>query len=157
MILLLAPFAFAHEHEEEVAEGKRLVESKADCGSLTDEQLEAVGEYLMETMHPGESHEKMHEIMGLEEDSPAHKQHHIHMAQMMYCNKEMMKGGMMGPGMMKGGMMNARMMGQTMNGYNMMGTTWTVASILWLIALAGLVVLIWLWVFKLWRDLFRKH
>src|SRR5574342_579414 len=112
VILLLATFAAAHEHEDDIAEGKQLVDSKVPCDQLSDDQLEEIGEYLMEQMHPGEAHDQMHEMMGIKEDTPEHEQFHVHIAQMMYCNKgmmggrmPMMRGGMMGPGMMYGGMM----------------------------------------------------
>jgi hypothetical protein len=141
VLLVLSVGVFAHEHEEEIAEGKSLVEGGADCSSLTDEQLEAIGEYLMETMHPGEAHEQMHEIMGVAEGTPEHEQFHVHIAQMMYCNK-----GMMGPGMMGG------YGGQMMGGYGM----WGFGSILWTIVLVGLVILVWLWVVKLWKEVFGR-
>ena len=33
---------------EEIAAGKALVDAKADCGKLSQEQLESIGEYIME-------------------------------------------------------------------------------------------------------------
>ncbi|MFH1256768.1 MAG: hypothetical protein V1494_05765 [Candidatus Diapherotrites archaeon] len=70
---------------QEIAEGKQLVDSGASCSSLNDGQLEAIGEYLMEQMHPGEAHELMHQMMGFEEGTPEHDAMHINMAEHMYC------------------------------------------------------------------------
>jgi len=56
------------DHQSEIEEGKKLVDSGISCDKLTDEQLESIGEYYMEQMHPGEQHEAMHKMMGMEED-----------------------------------------------------------------------------------------
>ena len=47
----------------EIAEAKTLVNSKVDCKAMSDSQLEIIGEYYMEQMHPKESHELMHKII----------------------------------------------------------------------------------------------
>jgi hypothetical protein len=60
---------------------------------LTEEQLESIGEYLMELMHPGSAHEAMHEMMGLQEGSEEHKSFHVNLAKAMYCGQ---KGGVSG-------------------------------------------------------------
>ncbi len=164
LVAIMALSVFAHEAEE-LEEGKRLVESQTSCDELNDEQLETIGEYLMEQMHPGEAHEQMHEMMGLEEDSPAHEQVHVNMARMMYCGQ--MMGGMMnmmGPGMMQGGMMGPGMMGGMMGPQMMQGSgmpmmwsgMWGFTGILWFLIVLGLVILVWLWVVKLWKDVFRR-
>jgi hypothetical protein len=157
VLLVLSVGVFAQEHEEEIAEGKSLVDAKTPCDQLSHEQLEEIGEYIMETMHPGEAHERMHEMMGIEEGTEAHESFHVNIAQRMYCGKSMM-----GPGMMHGGMMGPGMMGGPgmTQGGQMMGWSgmWTFTSVLWTIILVGLVILVWLWVIKLWRDVFgRKH
>lgn len=92
---------FAHEHN--FAETKQLIDSKISCDKLSEEQLEAIGDYLMEQMHSGEQHELMDNMMG-GEGSESLKQVHINLARMMYCGG----GGMMGSGGMiqSGGMMN---------------------------------------------------
>lgn len=91
--------------EQEINEAKTLVDSGADCKSLSDSQLELIGEYYMEQMHPGEAHELMHKMMGFEEGSDAEKQFHINLAKTIYCNERgtfvMLGGGMMGS-MMQG-------------------------------------------------------
>lgn len=143
-IILLASLTFAHEN---FTETKQLVDSNVNCNELSNEQVEEIGDYLMELMHPGEAHEQMHDMMG-GEDSETTKLMHVNMAKMMYCNNggemdnmmSMMSGGMMNSGnMMDGGMMTGNMMssgmmsGQTpqtsmmqgMMGNNMMGSGMT--------------------------------
>ena len=115
LALLLSISLVSAVSQEELNEAKGLIDSNADCNTLTDDQLETIGEYYMETMHPGEAHELMHKMMGLEEGSDIEEQFHINMAKNMYCNEG---SGMMGSGMM-GGMMGSGMM--SMMGNNMMG------------------------------------
>lgn len=106
--------ATEHNHESEIEEGKKLAESGVSCDKLNEEQFEAIGEYLMEKMHPGESHEAMHKIMGMEEGTEYHKQFHINIAKTTYCGE----GGI--------GMMNMMPM---MNTGNMMGwNNWGLGS-----------------------------
>lgn len=142
--------------QQEINEAKSLIDSKADCKSLSDSQLEIIGEYEMELMHPGESHELMHQMMGIKEGSDAEKQFHINMAKRLYCNED--KAGIMGAGMMNGGMMSMMMggyggMGNMMGnnfGYGMMGNPfgysyWGFWNIIWLLFWIGITVLIiWL-------------
>ena len=143
--------------QQEIKEAKSLIDSKVNCKSLSDSQLEIIGEYYMEQMHPGESHELMHKMMGIKEGSEAEKQFHINMAKTMYCNENT---GMMGAGMMGGGMMSM-MMGGNMD-YGMMGnyrygfSYWNFLNVLYAILLIGLIVLVFLGIIKLWKDLFRK-
>src|SRR3989344_6872430 len=94
-VLLISIFLVSAngDHQNEMEEGKKLVESNVDCEDLTDEQLETIGEYFMEQMHPGEAHEAMHEMMGIEEGTEYHKQFHVNIAKMMYCGES---GNMMG-------------------------------------------------------------
>ena len=145
IISIASIFVVANGSHEELQEGKRLVESGAKCETLKDEEFEAIGEYLMEQMHPDEAHDQMHKMMGMEEGTEYHEQFHVNMAQMMYCGTGAQ--GMMGMMQMMGG----GMMGPWAGG-------WGFGSVLWTIIVIGLAVLIWLWVIKLWRDLFaRKH
>ncbi len=143
--------------QQEINEAKGLIDSKANCKSLSGSQLEIIGEYEMELMHPGDSHEAMHKMMGLKEGSEAEKQFHISMAKIMYCNEDT---GMMGAGMMSGGMMNM-MMGGNM-GYGMVGNFgygfgyWNFLNILYIILLIGLIILVYLWILKLWKSMKNK-
>jgi len=134
-------------HEEEIATGKALVEKKIPCEQLSEEQLEAIGDYEMEQMHPGEAHEQMDEMMG-GEGSDSLKQMHIMMAKRLYCQEN--SGGMM-PMMMNmmgsGNMMDSGMMGGMYGG---MGGWF---SPLYTILLIGLIILVYLWIVKLWKDI----
>ncbi len=137
--------------QQEIKEAKSLIDSKADCKSLSDSQLEIIGEYEMELMHPGDSHEAMHKMMGIKEGSEAEKQFHINMAKTIYCGESgMMGGGMMS--MMMGGNMNYGMMGNYGYGFGY----WNFINILYMILLIGLIVLVYLWVIKLWKNMKNK-
>jgi uncharacterized membrane protein len=108
-LLIIAAVLAQESHDREIEEGKKLVESKIICNKLSNEQLEAIGNYYMEQMHPGEAHEIMDNMMG-GEGSESLKQVHINMAKRLYCNDNVYIGyGMMGSGgmmnMMGGGMM----------------------------------------------------
>ncbi|MBS3139182.1 hypothetical protein J4207_05760 [Candidatus Woesearchaeota archaeon] len=76
---------FAHEHN--FTETKQFIDSGISCDKLTDEQLEAMGDYYMEQMHPGDAHELMDQMMG-GEGSDTLKQMHIQMAKRLYCNED---------------------------------------------------------------------
>lgn len=154
-LVLLLSISLVSAHEHNFAETKKLIDSKISCDRLTDEQLEAVGEYYMEQMHPGEAHELMDKMMG-GEGSESLRQMHINMAKRIYCNEDV--SGTMG--MMSGGMMSM-MMGGNM-GYGMMGNYgygfgyWNFVNILYIILLIGLIILVYLWVLKLWRNMKNK-
>ena len=121
MLLLNISLASAHEHN--FAESKQLIDSGISCDKLTDEQLEAMGDYYMEQMHPGEAHEMMDQMMG-GEGSDSLKQVHIQMAKRLYCTEDV--GGMMGNY-------------PAYYGYN---NFW---NVLWLVFLIGVIALIgWL-------------
>ncbi|MBI3033626.1 hypothetical protein HYY72_00510 [Candidatus Woesearchaeota archaeon] len=136
--------------QQEINEARSLIDSKADCKGLSDSQLEIIGEYYMEQMHPGEAHELMHKMMGIKEGSEAEKQFHINMAKTIHCNED--TGGMMGGGMM------SMMMGSNM-GYGMMGNYgygfgyWNFLNVLYVILLVGLIILVYLWIIKLWKNM----
>ena len=129
--------------QQEISEAKGVIDSKANCKSLSDSQLEIIGEYYMEQMHPGESHELMHKMMGIKEGSEAEKQLHINMAKTIYCGEA----GMMGSGVM---------------GYGMMGNYgygfgyWNFVNVLYAILLIGLIILVYLWIIKLWKTMENK-
>lgn len=121
LVLLLSISLVSAVSQEELSEAKSLIDSNISCDKTTDDQLEKIGEYYMEQMHPGEAHELMHKMMGLEEGSDAEEQVHISMAKGIYCNEG---SGMMGSGMMGSGMMGNNTMGcghSNRGGANMMG------------------------------------
>lgn len=75
-----------------------------DCDTLSEEEVERVGDAVMESMHPGEAHERMDEMMG-GEGSDSLKQMHIQMGQRyLGCGTENSVGsmGMSGFGNMMG-------------------------------------------------------
>ena len=76
LLVLVAGFVSAHEN---FTETKELIDSNISCDKLTDEQLEEIGDYYMEQMHPGEAHEMMDKMMG-GEGSEDLKQMHVTMA-----------------------------------------------------------------------------
>lgn len=114
-VLLLGSLAFAAS--DEAAQGKQLVDSKIGCDSATEGQLELIGEYLMEQMHPGEQHEFMDRMMG-GEGSQSLRAAHIQMTRAIYCGRTdtpVTYGGMMGM------MPMMAMMGRFTSGGSMMG------------------------------------
>ena len=132
IVVLLVNIGLVSAHEHDFTEIKQLIDSGTACNQLADEQLEAIGDYYMEQIHPGEAHELMDNMMG-GEGSASLKQVHINMAKRLYCNEDI--GGMMG-----GGMMNM-MMGNypAYYGYN---NFW---NVLWMVFLIGAIALIvWL-------------
>jgi hypothetical protein len=162
LLVLMAGAALAHISAEGIEEAEALIKAKTSCSSLTQEQLELLGEYYMEQMHPGTAHELMHQMMGLEEGTDTEEQFHINMAERIYCGKY---AGMMGYGYGTP-MMGASMMGSSwptdgdMRGYGGYGMLngvganfyWGLHSILLLLLLAGLVLLVYLWIWKLWKS-----
>ena len=110
LILSLSIISVYAVSQDEFNQAKALIDSNITCNKLTNDQLEIIGEYYMEQMHPGGAHELMHKMMGLTEGSEAEEQFHINMAKTIYCGES---GGMIGSrGMI--GMMN--MMGGGMMG-----------------------------------------
>lgn len=118
-LLILTNVVFVAAHgQEEIEDGRELVENKIVCEELTEEQLAAIGEYYMDLMHPGALHDAMHEMMGLEEGTEEHNAFHRDLAQRMYCgdaSSGMMDFGGMGYGMM--GMMYGSGFGYSMWGW----------------------------------------
>ena len=150
---------------EELASAKKLIDSNAGCGNLSDGQLEQIGEYYMEQMHPGQVHEYMDRMMG-GEGSESLKQQHIQMALVLYCGRtdtNVTYGGMMammpmfyrgggwmggsggwGPGA-GGGMMGYGMMGYN---YDMMGGYgWVLGLVFWVLVLLALILIV-VWLYK---------
>jgi len=140
MVVLLLNIGIASAHEHDFGETKQLIDSGISCDKLTDEQLESIGDYYMEQMHPGEAHEMMDQMMGGEGSESLRQVHTINMAKRLYCNEYV--DGMMGGGMRMGNnMMGSGMMGNypAYYGYN---NFW---NMLWLVFLIGAIVLIvWL-------------
>jgi hypothetical protein len=86
-VLFVLGTVFAHGGgHEDFSDAEQLVNSGIDCSDLTDDQLEEVGDYIMEQMHPGDMHKRMDQMMGWG-DSDRLRQLHINMAQNHYCNE----------------------------------------------------------------------
>ncbi len=139
---------------EDFSEAKQIIDSKTPCNQLTDQQLEKIGDYYMEQMHPGDQHTAMENMMG-GEGSDAVKQAHIGLAKRFYCGDQTATmGGMMGGGMMN--MMGGNNFGggmSMMRGYGMMGTTnWATMSLIWILffAIVSFIfgIIFW-WTYKL--------
>jgi len=132
-ILLVLPFALADgDHAEEIAEGKEIVRDQISCDQLSDEQLESIGEYFMEQMHPGSAHNAMHQHMGIEEGTPHHMDFHVNMASAMYCGEQ--TGG-------QGGMTPMMRLNNMMGQGSMMYSNYTTNNYFkWLVF--GLIILI---------------
>ena len=168
ILLLNLNLANAHITQQEINEVKSLINSKVSCKSLSNSQLAIMGEYYMEQMHPGESHEFMHQMMGLKEGSEYEEQFHINIAKAIYCGETNAFGS---GGMMGGGMMNMMMGGNMMGGQNvqsgmMQGMTgnlgygfgyWNFVNVLYVILLIGLIILVYFWIIKLFRGSKKKR
>ena len=86
-IVLLTIFSSALAHTDaNVTEIEQIINQRIPCSQLTDEQLEAIGDYYMELMHPGQAHEIMDQMMG-GEGSESLRQMHILMARRIYCGE----------------------------------------------------------------------
>lgn len=145
VILLLSMGLVNAVSQEELNEAKELIDSKVSCDKLTDEQLEIIGEYYMEQMMPGESHERAHEMMGFEDNHEAEEQFHINMARGFYCGEGGFSSGRIGRGMMGGGMME----NYPVNYIYGNNSFW---NMLWLIFLIGIItIIIWI-IYKLVRK-----
>ena len=155
IMLFFISLVSAHEHD--FVETKQLIDSGIDCDKLTDGQLESIGEYYMEQMHPGEQHEMMDQIMGGEESENL-KQMHVAMGKNFYCGEDRMMGIMPIRGMMGGrNMMNSGGMTDMMGGWGYGFGYWSVFSILYLILLVGLIILVYLWIVRLWKNVNKKN
>ena len=131
-------------HQSEIEEGRKLIENNISCDKLTDEQLEAIGEYYMEQMHPGEAHEFMDNMMG-GEGSESLKQVHITITKKLYCNEDI-------SGMMDGGMM--QMMGGYYGGF---GGVWIFGFLFMILGSIALILFI-VWLIKqLQKDNIKKR
>ncbi len=117
-VLSMSFVAAAGDHEVTFAEAEEIIKEKIDCNELSNEQLEILGDYYMEQMHPGEAHEFMDDMMG-GEGSESLRQAHINMGNAFYCGEhDAMSGNMMDIMMYRGNMMGT---GGMMSNENIMG------------------------------------
>ena len=161
-LILIFSIGIVYADMEDFTEAKKLIDAKTPCNKLTENQLEIIGDYFMEQMHPRESHKVMDKMMG-GEGSESLRQMHIAIAKRIYCNDISgmanygMMGMMMGMMMGYGGMRN--MMASNF-GYGMMGLEygyWGLLNFLSLVLLIGLIILVYLWIIKLWKQISKKQ
>lgn len=119
LFILVINIGYGYAHGQETfAQAEEIIKQKIPCDNLTEDQLEILGDYYMEQMHPGELHEIMDERMG-GEGSESLRQIHINMGLTFYCGER---------GAMSGGMMNIMMGRGMMNNYDsnygMMGSSY---------------------------------
>jgi len=142
-VLLVFVFAIASVlAHENFTETKQLIDSNISCSELSNEQLEEIGDYYMEQMHPGEAHEIMHSMMG-GEDSETTKAMHIAMAESAYCGKT--NSGMMSMMNMMGGRQSIYGSGGMMSmmyGNGMMGYDTGTAILGWIVYLLVIALII---------------
>ena len=147
VILTLSLISFASEMS--FKEAKDIIDNKIPCSELTNEQLESLGDYYMEQMHPGDLHERMDTLMG-GEGSVQLKNVHINLGKTFYCGDT----NVMGPSMMN------TMMGRGgaggMMGYFNPGSIWSINSgfsyILMVLFWIGLIALIVWVIFRLSKN-----
>lgn len=113
LVMALLVFTAAAHTEEALEEAEQLIQTGIPCDELSEDQLDHIGDYYMEQLHPGVMHEVMDARMG-GEGSESLRQAHIAMAYRFYCDNLDGQGtvdssgwgmrgfGMMGPGMMSG-------------------------------------------------------
>lgn len=157
LILVLAFPIFATMGSEEINAAKQLINANISCSNLNSSQLEFIGDYYMEQMHPGSAHEVMDNMMG-GEGSESLRNAHIQMALVLYCgqtNTSVTYGGMMGmmPFMYRSGLGGGTMsypyggmMGYDMMGYGSLG--W-ISLAFWILV----VILLVLAIFWLYRNI----
>lgn len=114
MIPILSLLAVANSYN--FGEVKELIKNRISCDELTEDQLETIGDYYMEQMHPREAHEIMDKMMG-GEGSESLRNIHTNIAESFYCGNS----NAMSPGMMN--MVGGGGYGMMANdfGYGMMG------------------------------------
>jgi hypothetical protein len=138
-LFILSFVGASGDHGTVFAEAEEIIEQKISCEELNDEQLEALGDYYMEQMHPGEAHEVMDEMLG-GEGSESLKEIHINMGRAFYCGEHgAMSGEMMDMMMSRNGMMRGDGMMSGNYGNNLF--IW----VFWFLLIVALVLLIvWL-------------
>jgi len=150
MFVLSGSVLAAEEHDFDGV--RELIDNETPCAQLSDEQLEAVGDYYMEQIHPGDNHNVMDEMMG-GEGSESLRQAHIFMAKRWYCGDSAgmgMMGMMMGSGVFGSSMFNsANKFDKTkmdtvtgisnygMHGFGL-GSFWITKILIWILLILGI-------------------
>ena len=110
LVAIISSPVYAHG-DESFSEAEKIIAAKIPCDQLTEKQLEILGDYYMEQMHPGDMHVMMDQMMG-GEGSETLRRAHINMAKSFYCGEHES---------VSGGMMDFMMVRQYLGGVNMMG------------------------------------
>ncbi len=159
LALFALPLAGAYAYEGNFTkEALAIIAANVSCGSITEAQLETLGEYYKELMHPGAAHEAMDQMMG-GEGSESLRQAHVGMGRAFHCGASGSFRGMMGLGYRMGMMGGPYYGGYTGYGGGMMGasyaTPWylVLVNVLYLLLLLGAVILVFIWVVRSWRAL----
>jgi len=143
IFLLTLSLLVAAHGEETFAQAEEIIGQKIPCSELSNGELELIGDYYMEQLHPGEAHVVMDEMMG-GEGSEQLEQTHIALARNFYCGEhEALSSGMMNTIMGR----NGRMMSGGMMGYYSSGYAWMpiLTPLLYIIIiLASVAFIIWL-------------
>jgi|TARA_B100001971_G_C18140262_1_gene509991 putative membrane protein len=105
LILIISPISVLAHGEETFAIAEEIIKSKTPCDQLTDNQLEILGDYYMEQMHPGEAHNTMDDMMG-GVGSSSLEEMHINMGNAFYCGEHEAMGSDMMNSMMGGTVLN---------------------------------------------------
>lgn len=146
----------------EIYQSQNIVSAdQLNCGQISDEQFEKLGDAYMELIHPGQAHIYLDQMMG-GEGSTTLKQAHINMGRSYAgCSGLGYKTGRLGWPMMGvagvlnnysssgpfgGGMMGPWMMGCLGGGYNWFG--FSTIILFWAVLILGLVAII--------KQLFKK-
>lgn len=156
-LLLGSPVSAESDHNFE--DVQQIIDNKVFCAELSDDQLERIGDYYMEQMHPGSAHEAMDEMMG-GEGSDSLRQAHIFMARRWYCGDAAgmgMMGMMMGSDIVESGMFSNKGYNNTSMG--MMGGSWGIVDfysgsfwftriLIWVLLILGIVSFVKYLIFK---------
>lgn len=95
LLVLSQSYPASAHSQEDLNQAENIIVQKIPCSNLSEEQLELLGDYYMEQMHPGNQHTSMDEMMG-GEGSETLRDMHIRMARAFYCGEhEAMSPGMM--------------------------------------------------------------
>jgi len=143
IIIITLPLITAHNDHEDFTEAEAIINQGLPCEELTNEQLEMLGDYFMEQMHPGEAHTLMDERMGGEGSTTLRYMHRA-MGKKFYCNDDqqgIMRQRMMMDSFQNGfatsGMMPSGMAWYAVTPYNILTTV-----LLILIFITAIIILI---------------
>lgn len=84
-MLFVPMMVSAHTEGGKFSEAEDIIEEQTPCIELTSDQLDHIGDYYMEQIHPGEEHEIMDTLMGGDGSDNLGRMHTI-MAERFYCN-----------------------------------------------------------------------